>query len=59
MVRSDGKVIEQTGMESGGQRFALLEPSLPTKNSIKKRNRTWAIKIIKLAGWIALGVCLK
>lgn len=46
-------------MESSGQRFLLLQPSLPKKLNFNGRMQTWGIKLIKLAGWIAVGIALK
>ena len=54
-INVNGPVAEQTGMESSGQRFILMEQDL-SKSSKKK---TWGIKIKKLGGWIGVGISLK
>ena len=44
-------------MESSGQRFAIIEPSVSGfGNSSKMR---WGIKIKKFIGWVGIGICLK
>lgn len=53
-------MAEQTGMESSGQRFMLLEPCLPKNNKIGTlKTQTWGIRIIKIVGWVGLGISLK
>jgi len=50
-----GTVSEQTGMESSGQRFILMDKDL--NKTFKKK--TWGIKIKKFGGWIGVGISLK
>ncbi len=47
-------------MESSGQRLMLMQPSLPKLGSkYNQKSLTWALKIVKLAGWIGVGISLK
>lgn len=51
-------------MESSGQRFILLEPSLTQCNvyfilEYSNTKVTWGIKVIKFVGWVGVGICLK
>lgn len=54
-ITINGLVAEQTGMESSGQRFILMEQDL----SSNLRKKCWAVKIKKFVGWIGVGISLK
>lgn len=59
MIKNEGKVAEQTGNESSGQRLLLIQPNLPKDSKLGKKPLNWGIKVVKLAGWIAVGISLK
>ena len=50
-----GTIAEQTGMESSGQRFILMEPEI----SRSQQKKTWGVKIKKFGGWIGVGISLR
>lgn len=47
-------IIEQTNMESSGQRFALADLALPINSKV-----CWGIKVKKFFGWVGIGICLR
>lgn len=44
-------------MESSGERISLLQPTF--SNSTKDKVYTWGIKIVKILGWVGVGISLK
>ena len=56
-IKITNSIAEQTGMESSGQRFIMIEPSLNSYGS--KAKMRWGIRVIKFVGWIGVGICLK
>lgn len=54
-INVNGTVAEQTGMESSGQRFILMEKQL----NCSSNKKLWGVKIKKFGGWIGIGISLK
>lgn len=57
-IKVTGNIAEQAGMESSGQRFILIEPSLNPLGGAKVK-MNWGLRIIKFVGWVGIGICLK
>lgn len=47
-------IAEQSGMESSGQRFCLMDEPLPENKTVQ-----WGVRVKKFVGWCGVGICLK
>ena len=56
-IKINGNIAEQTAMESSGQRFIMIEPSVSELGSSRKMR--WGVRIIKFVGWVGIGICLR